>query len=80
MNNFSLQFSIEFFIVIVVYQMLIFIFRFVSQFTMEEDSDNCLVSVYPFNDEVYTLTETPVMYRIDPNSLETLGSVSSYQQ
>lgn len=26
-------------------------------------SDNAMISVYPFGDEIYTLTETPVIHR-----------------
>ncbi|KAL0129067.1 hypothetical protein PUN28_004036 [Cardiocondyla obscurior] len=39
-------------------------------------SDNSMISVYPFGDQYYTFTETPVMHRIDPKSLETTGKVN----
>ncbi|XP_051166797.1 carotenoid isomerooxygenase isoform X2 [Leptopilina boulardi] len=38
-------------------------------------SDNSMISVYPFCDEFYTFTESPIMHRIDPKTLETLGRV-----
>lgn len=38
-------------------------------------SDNPMISVYPFGDEFYALTETPIMYRIDKNNLETIEKV-----
>ncbi|CAH2239267.1 jg21897 [Pararge aegeria aegeria] len=38
-----------------------------------EQTDNTVVSVYPFGDQIYTMTEVPVLYQIDPESLETIG-------
>nr|XP_034826966.1 carotenoid isomerooxygenase-like [Maniola hyperantus] len=38
-----------------------------------EATDNALVSVYPFGDQIYAMTEAPVLYQVDPESLETLG-------
>ncbi|CAH2076129.1 unnamed protein product, partial [Iphiclides podalirius] len=38
----------------------------------EKLSDNTMVSVYPFGDEVYTFTESPIIHRIDPKTLDTL--------
>ncbi|XP_072938573.1 carotenoid isomerooxygenase-like [Epargyreus clarus] len=35
-------------------------------------TDNTMVSVYPFGDEIYTLTEVSTIHRIDPVTLETL--------
>lgn len=40
-------------------------------------SDNSMISVYPFGDEYYTFTEAPVMHRIDPKNLETMGRVNA---
>lgn len=40
-------------------------------------SDNSMISVYPFGDEYYTFTETPVMHRIDSKTLETTGRVNA---
>nr|XP_054919749.1 carotenoid isomerooxygenase-like [Dermacentor andersoni] len=45
--------------------------RVASYFSMDL-TDNALVNVMPVGDEVYTLTETPDMTRVDPASLETL--------
>lgn len=36
-------------------------------------TDNCLVSVCHFGDELYALTETNVMRRVDPETLDTVG-------
>ncbi|XP_045495343.1 carotenoid isomerooxygenase-like [Colias croceus] len=35
-------------------------------------TDNAVISVYPFGDEMYALTEVPLIYRIDPVTLETM--------
>ncbi|CAH0714171.1 unnamed protein product, partial [Brenthis ino] len=35
-------------------------------------SDNAMISVYPFGDEMYVFTEGPVIHRIDPVTLDTL--------
>ncbi|KAK8375311.1 hypothetical protein O3P69_008291 [Scylla paramamosain] len=48
--------------------------RFMTFFTplsKREMTDNCLVSVCHFGDELYAMTETNVMRRIDPETLET---------
>jgi hypothetical protein len=42
----------------------------------ETASDNAMISVYPFGDELYALTEYPVIHRFDPNTLDTLDRVS----
>ncbi|XP_014224940.1 carotenoid isomerooxygenase isoform X1 [Trichogramma pretiosum] len=42
----------------------------------ENLSDNSMISVYPFGDEYYTFTESPVIHRIDPKSLETINKVN----
>ncbi|KAK2577240.1 hypothetical protein KPH14_003385 [Odynerus spinipes] len=39
-------------------------------------SDNSMISVYPFGDEYYTFTESPIIHRIDPETLETKGKVN----
>ncbi|CAH0714177.1 unnamed protein product, partial [Brenthis ino] len=39
-----------------------------------EKTDNAAVSIYPFGDQIYAMTEVPTLYKIDPGSLETLGS------
>jgi hypothetical protein len=35
-----------------------------------------MISVYPFGDELYALTEYPVIHRFDPITLDTLDRVS----
>ncbi|XP_050520885.1 carotenoid isomerooxygenase [Daktulosphaira vitifoliae] len=50
--------------------------RFANIFKWEmEQTDNAMISIYPFGDEYYSLTEYPVMIRIDPKTLETLNIV-----
>ncbi|MPC85243.1 Beta,beta-carotene 15,15'-dioxygenase [Portunus trituberculatus] len=44
---------------------------FFTPLTKREMTDNCLVSVCHFGDELYAMTETNVMRRIDPETLET---------
>jgi hypothetical protein len=36
-------------------------------------SDNTMITVYPFDGSLYTFYESPYVYRIEPNSLETQG-------
>ncbi|CAH2108020.1 unnamed protein product [Euphydryas editha] len=38
----------------------------------ESLSDNAMISVYPFGDEIYAFTEGPVIHRIDPVTLDTM--------
>ncbi|KAJ8679360.1 hypothetical protein QAD02_015147 [Eretmocerus hayati] len=38
-------------------------------------SDNSMISIYPIGDEYYTFTESPIIHRIDPKTLETLSKV-----
>ncbi|XP_037298340.1 carotenoid isomerooxygenase isoform X2 [Manduca sexta] len=38
----------------------------------ESISDNAMISLYPFGDEIYAFTEGPVIHRIDPVTLDTL--------
>ncbi|XP_066944719.1 beta,beta-carotene 15,15'-dioxygenase-like [Macrobrachium rosenbergii] len=51
--------------------------RFKSMFTSPEKkiSDNCLVSVCQVTDEMYAMTETSIVRKIDPKTLETVGKV-----
>ncbi|KAL1123020.1 hypothetical protein AAG570_002108 [Ranatra chinensis] len=44
-------------------------------FHPQEVSDNCMISIYPFADELYTFSEYPVIHRIDPMTIETLKTV-----
>ncbi|CAH2076131.1 unnamed protein product, partial [Iphiclides podalirius] len=46
--------------------------RVASIFKPAEISDNTMISVYPFGDEIYTFTEGPFIHRIDPKTLDTL--------
>ncbi|KAG7210341.1 hypothetical protein KM043_011879 [Ampulex compressa] len=51
--------------------------KFTAAFTpFEGMSDNSMISVYPFGDEYYTFTEAPMIHRIDPKTLETVGKVN----
>ncbi|XP_066594753.1 carotenoid isomerooxygenase isoform X2 [Prorops nasuta] len=51
--------------------------RITAIFKMKENmSDNSNITIYPFGDEFYTFTETPVIHRIDPVSLETKNKVN----
>lgn len=42
-------------------------------------SDNAMISVYPVGDEFYAFTESPVMTRVDPISLQTLDRVKHHR-
>ncbi|XP_068250106.1 carotenoid-cleaving dioxygenase, mitochondrial-like [Palaemon carinicauda] len=46
--------------------------RFMSIFEVEA-TDNCSVNVVHMGDEVYAMTESPVIRRIDPSTLECIG-------
>lgn len=37
----------------------------------ENQSDNAMISVYPFGDELYAFTESPIIHRINQETLET---------
>ncbi|XP_017759905.1 PREDICTED: carotenoid isomerooxygenase isoform X1 [Eufriesea mexicana] len=50
--------------------------RVAAVFKPENDSDNSMISVYPFSDEYYTFTESAMIHRIDPKTLETTGKVN----
>ncbi|XP_043471150.1 carotenoid isomerooxygenase isoform X3 [Leptopilina heterotoma] len=43
---------------------------------MTTSDDNSMISIYPFCDEFYTFTESPIIHRVDPKTLETLGKVN----
>lgn len=38
---------------------------------LKNKSDNAMISIYPFGDEYFAMTETPVVHRIDPEDLST---------
>ena len=42
----------------------------------ESISDNAMISIYPFGDEFYSFTESPIVHRIDPKTLQTLDRVN----
>lgn len=46
---------------------LILVFFLISRvsaiFRPDSGSDNCMISIYPFGDEFYAFTETPVIHR-----------------
>ncbi|XP_071439611.1 carotenoid isomerooxygenase-like isoform X2 [Hetaerina americana] len=46
----------------------------------ECQSDNAMISIYPFGDEFYAFTETPVIHKIDPKTLETTERVNMAQK
>ncbi|XP_032514961.2 carotenoid isomerooxygenase-like [Danaus plexippus] len=47
--------------------------RFATLFSPGEAlSDNAMISVYPFGDEMYAFTEGPVIHRINPVTLDTM--------
>ncbi|XP_066996131.2 carotenoid isomerooxygenase [Anabrus simplex] len=51
--------------------------RVAAMFTPGESiSDNAMISVYPFGDEFYTFTESPIIHRIDPRTLETMNRLN----
>ena len=39
----------------------------------KNSTDNCVVSLVHFGDEMYAMTETPFLRRVDPETLETIG-------
>ncbi|KAJ3624233.1 hypothetical protein MTP99_017875 [Tenebrio molitor] len=41
----------------------------------EDISDNSMISVYPFGDEMYAFGEIPIIHRINPENLETESRV-----
>uniref|UniRef100_A0A0A9W8E1 Beta,beta-carotene 15,15'-monooxygenase n=1 Tax=Lygus hesperus TaxID=30085 RepID=A0A0A9W8E1_LYGHE len=50
--------------------------RFASYFEKSEPTDNCLVTVYPYNDELYALTETVMIHRVDKQTLDSIRRVN----
>ncbi|XP_031832815.1 neither inactivation nor afterpotential B isoform X2 [Nomia melanderi] len=50
--------------------------RVAAVFKPGEDSDNSMISVYPFGDEYYTFSEAAMIHRVDPKTLETTGKVT----
>ncbi|XP_050300991.1 carotenoid isomerooxygenase [Anthonomus grandis grandis] len=51
-----------------------------TMFSFKSDmSDNAMISVYPFRDEIYAFNEMPFIHRIDPANLDTLERVDLSQ-
>ncbi|GAB0096141.1 Carotenoid isomerooxygenase [Sergentomyia squamirostris] len=44
----------------------------------EMGSDNAMITVYPFGDDMFAFAETPVMFRFDTDTLATLERVNLY--
>ncbi|XP_050504093.1 carotenoid isomerooxygenase isoform X1 [Diabrotica virgifera virgifera] len=42
----------------------------------QDSSDNSMISVYPFGDELYAFGETPQIHKINPDTLETEDKVA----
>lgn len=63
---------------------LIFIFfpnRVSSLFyPADSNSDNAMISIYPFNDEYFAFAESPVIHRIDVETLDTLERVNLHER
>lgn len=49
--------------------------KFGAIFRPDSGTDNSMISIYPFGDQYYTLTETPFMHRINPCTLATEGRI-----
>nr|XP_027236741.1 uncharacterized protein LOC113827985 [Penaeus vannamei] len=48
-----------------------------SKFSFEEHfTDNAQISLYPYGDGLYALTETPFIFRVDPETLDTHEKVN----
>ncbi|XP_056646620.1 carotenoid isomerooxygenase [Diorhabda sublineata] len=52
------------------------IFKRIATVFSKEVSDNSMISVYPFGDELYAFGETPMIHRIDSETLETKEKVN----
>ncbi|XP_076367899.1 beta,beta-carotene 15,15'-dioxygenase-like isoform X3 [Tachypleus tridentatus] len=54
--------------------------RLMSMFVLNDHTDNDLVNIVPYGDEIYVHTETPFIHRIDPNTLKILDRVNFCEQ
>lgn len=52
------------------------IFKRIATVFSKESSDNSMISIYPFGDELYAFGETPMIHRIDSETLETKEKVN----
>lgn len=59
------------------HQPSLFLCRFFTYFRGVEVTDNCVVNIYPIGEDFYAVTETNYITKVDPDSLETLGKVST---
>lgn len=46
----------------------------------DSNSDNAMISIYPFNDEYFAFAESPVIHRIDVESLDTIERVNLHEK
>ncbi|XP_055618254.1 carotenoid isomerooxygenase isoform X2 [Toxorhynchites rutilus septentrionalis] len=42
----------------------------------ENNSDNAMISIYPFGDEYFAFTESPIIHKIDPETLDTQAKIN----
>lgn len=42
----------------------------------EGTSDNAMISIYPFGDEYFAFTESPVIHRVNAETLSTEGKLN----
>jgi carotenoid isomerooxygenase len=47
---------------------------------VESNSDNAMISIYPFNDEYFAFAESPIIHKIDVDSLDTIGKVNMHER
>nr|XP_023020809.1 carotenoid isomerooxygenase [Leptinotarsa decemlineata] len=52
------------------------IFQRIASIFKKETSDNAMISVYPFGDELYAFTEVPIIHKINSETLATEGRVN----
>jgi carotenoid isomerooxygenase len=58
-----------------------FAFRVGTLFKPSEgNSDNAMISIYPFDDQYFAFTESPVIHRFDPETLDTLGKFDMHEK
>ncbi|XP_015784651.1 beta,beta-carotene 9',10'-oxygenase-like [Tetranychus urticae] len=53
--------------------------RYMSYFSFKQFTDNDSVSIYPVGDELYASTESTFLHKIDPETIDTLGSTDLAQ-
>ena len=54
---------------------IIISFRITSHFVKEPATDNVNITIFPIGDRLYTATDSKLMHRIDPETLESMGKV-----